>query len=95
MNPQTPPLGAQNATPFLAMILGELLELRAVTDVHDLFLRDLLEKASGDPEAEVLEYQQIALKTARRKVYKNVEDTMKAIFPNHLQMVQTLFRDVS
>ena len=76
------------------MVLSELLELRAATEVHDLFLRDLLEKANGETEAQILEYQQIAMKTARRKIYKNLEDSMRGLFPNHLAMVQTLYREV-
>lgn len=88
------PPGAQDATPFLAMVLSELLELRAATEVHDLFLRDLLEKANSESEAVILEYQRTALKAARRKVYKNLEDTMQEIFPNHLKLVQTLYREV-
>ena len=85
---------AQDATPFLAMMLAEVLELRAMTEAHDLFLRELLDQATGQTEAQSLEYRQTALRACRRKVYKNVEETMLAVFPNHLPMVRTLFREV-
>jgi hypothetical protein len=94
ITPPIPPPGAQDATPFLAMVLSEMLELRAASAVHDLFLRDLLEKVNGETEAEILEYQQVSMKAARRRLYKDVEETMQRLFPNHLRMVQTLFREV-
>lgn len=91
---QRPPSpDAQDASPFLAMILGELLELRAMNQAHDLFLRDLLERANNESEEQILQYQQIALKNARRNVYKGVEEMMHEMFPHHLEMVRQLFRE--
>ncbi len=83
---------------LVAMTLGEILELRAKSMVHEMFLGDIIEKVSGQSEGEILEYRQLAIRESRRRVYKSVEQGMEAICSNDpmaLTLLRTLFRETT
>lgn len=87
------PPGAQEATPLLAVLLSQILELRATSEAHGALLCGLLERSEGKSGAEALAILQSLLQSARAKVYQAVEGTIRDQFPNHLPTFQVFLRN--
>jgi hypothetical protein len=93
MNPHQQSNGAHNdATPFVAMILCEVLELRATTEAQGLLLQALVREKGATAEQALAHYQGF-VKEARRQTYDKLEAKIREIWPEHLHLLKTLYCD--
>jgi hypothetical protein len=73
MNPNQQSNGAHNAAaPFLAMILCEVLELRAATEAQGLMMQALVRERGATAEQALARYQDL-VKASRRKTFDKLE----------------------
>jgi hypothetical protein len=93
MQPNQQSNGAhKDATPFVAMILCEVLELRATTEAQGLLLQALVREKGATAEQAKTHYQAL-LNETRRQTYGKLEVKIREIWPEHLHLLKTLYRD--
>ena len=95
MNPNQQANGANNdATPLVAIILSEVLELHAICDAQGLILQALMKEKGMTGEQAFAGYQ-AQVKGCRRHAYDKLEAHLQEMWPDHLALLKTLYRDVS
>jgi hypothetical protein len=93
MNPNQQANGAhKDATPFVAMILFEVLELHAICDAHGLILQALMKEKGMTGEQAFAGYKE-QVRGCRRHAYDKLEAKIREIWPDHLALLKTLYRD--
>jgi hypothetical protein len=93
MNPNQQSNGAHNdATPFVAMILFEVLELHAICDAQGLLLQALT-KEKGMTSEQAFDGYNAQVKGCRRHAYDKLEAKMQEIWPDHLHLLKALYRE--
>jgi hypothetical protein len=93
MNPHPQSNGAHNdAPPFLALILFEVIELHAICDAQGLLLQALMKEKGMTGEQAFAGYEQ-QVRGCRRNAYNKLEAKMREIWPDHLELLKTLYRD--
>jgi predicted signal transduction protein with EAL and GGDEF domain len=95
MNPHPQSNGAPlDASPFLAMILCEVLELRAMTEAQGIMMQALVRERGATSEQALAHYRALT-QESRRKTFDKIEVKLREIWPDHLHLLKALYRDVS
>ena len=74
------------------MILCEVLELRTTTEAQGLLLQALVREKGATAEQALAHYRGL-VKEARRQTYDKLEAKIQEIWPEHLHLLKTLYRD--
>ena len=74
------------------MILCEVLELRAATEAQGLMMQALVREKGATAEQALAHYRALT-QESRRKTFGKLEAKLREIWPDHLELLKTLYRD--